>query len=76
MRGEWVSMPVPLTHRLLSELVAARRPSVTTAPSCPLLHAGTRAAAARRSRLARARAQPLGAPRTPGRERQPRAAPL
>lgn len=33
MRGEWASMPVPLTHRLLSELVAARRPSVTTALS-------------------------------------------
>jgi CRP-like cAMP-binding protein len=33
MRGEWASVPVPLTHRLLSELVAARRPSVTTALS-------------------------------------------
>lgn len=33
MRGEWISVPVPLTHRLLSELVAARRPSVTTALS-------------------------------------------
>jgi CRP-like cAMP-binding protein len=33
MRGQWVSVPVPLTHRLLSELVAARRPSVTTALS-------------------------------------------
>jgi CRP/FNR family transcriptional regulator, cyclic AMP receptor protein len=33
MRGEWVSVPVPLTHSLLSELVAARRPSVTTALS-------------------------------------------
>jgi CRP/FNR family transcriptional regulator, cyclic AMP receptor protein len=32
-RGDWVSVPVPLTHRLLSELVAARRPSVTTALS-------------------------------------------
>jgi CRP/FNR family transcriptional regulator, cyclic AMP receptor protein len=31
VRGGWVSMPVPLTHSLLSELVAARRPSVTTA---------------------------------------------
>jgi CRP/FNR family transcriptional regulator, cyclic AMP receptor protein len=31
VRGEWVSVPVPLTHSLLSELVAARRPSVTTA---------------------------------------------
>jgi len=31
VRGEWVSLPVPLTHSLLSELVAARRPSVTTA---------------------------------------------
>jgi CRP/FNR family cyclic AMP-dependent transcriptional regulator len=33
MRGEWISVPVPLTHSLLSELVAARRPSVTTALS-------------------------------------------
>lgn len=33
MRGEWVSVPVPLTHQLLSELVAARRPSVTSALS-------------------------------------------
>lgn len=33
VRGEWVSVPVPLTHSLLSELVAARRPSVTTALS-------------------------------------------
>lgn len=33
VRGEWISIPVPLTHRLLSELVAARRPSVTTALS-------------------------------------------
>lgn len=31
MRGEWVTVPVPLTHSLLGELVAARRPSVTTA---------------------------------------------
>ena len=31
MRGEWVEIPVPLTHRILSELVAARRPSVSTA---------------------------------------------
>ena len=31
MRGEWVDIPVPLTHRILSELVAARRPSVSTA---------------------------------------------
>lgn len=31
VRGEWVRVPVPLTHSLLSELVAARRPSVTTA---------------------------------------------
>jgi CRP-like cAMP-binding protein len=29
--GEWVEIPVPLTHRILSELVAARRPSVSTA---------------------------------------------
>jgi CRP/FNR family transcriptional regulator, cyclic AMP receptor protein len=33
VRGEWISVPVPLTHSLLSELVAARRPSVTTALS-------------------------------------------
>ncbi len=32
-RGEWVEIPVPLTHSLLGELVAARRPSVTTALS-------------------------------------------
>lgn len=31
MRGEWIEIPVPLTHRILSELVAARRPSVSTA---------------------------------------------
>lgn len=33
VRGEWVDIPVPLTHGLLSELVAARRPSVSTALS-------------------------------------------
>ncbi len=33
MHGEWVEIPVPLTHSLLGELVAARRPSVTTALS-------------------------------------------
>ena len=31
--GEWVDVPVPLTHGTLAELVAARRPSVTTALS-------------------------------------------
>jgi CRP-like cAMP-binding protein len=31
--GEWVEVPVPLTHGTLAELVAARRPSVTTALS-------------------------------------------
>ncbi len=31
MRGDWVQIPLPLTHALLSELVAARRPSVSTA---------------------------------------------
>lgn len=31
--GEWVDVPVPLTHSTLAELVAARRPSVTTALS-------------------------------------------
>lgn len=30
-RGEWIEIPVSLTHRVLSELVAARRPSVSTA---------------------------------------------
>jgi CRP-like cAMP-binding protein len=33
VHGEWVEIPVPLTHSLLSELIAARRPSVTTALS-------------------------------------------
>jgi CRP/FNR family transcriptional regulator, cyclic AMP receptor protein len=33
VRGEWVEIPVPLPHSLLGELVAARRPSVTTALS-------------------------------------------
>lgn len=33
VRGEWVEIPVPLTHATLAELVAARRPSVTTALS-------------------------------------------
>jgi CRP/FNR family transcriptional regulator, cyclic AMP receptor protein len=33
VHGEWVEIPVPLTHSLLGELVAARRPSVTTALS-------------------------------------------
>lgn len=33
LRGEWVEIPVPLTHSTLAELVAARRPSVTTALS-------------------------------------------
>lgn len=33
MQGEWVDIPVPLTHSLLGELIAARRPSVTTALS-------------------------------------------
>jgi CRP-like cAMP-binding protein len=33
LRGEWVEIPVPLTHSALAELVAARRPSVTTALS-------------------------------------------
>jgi CRP/FNR family cyclic AMP-dependent transcriptional regulator len=31
IHGEWAEVPVPLTHRILSELVAARRPSVSTA---------------------------------------------
>ena len=31
MRGTWIEVPVPLTHGLLAELVAARRPSVSTA---------------------------------------------
>ncbi len=33
VRGDTVSIPVPLTHSLLAELIAARRPSVTTALS-------------------------------------------
>jgi CRP/FNR family transcriptional regulator, cyclic AMP receptor protein len=33
VHGEGVEIPVPLTHSLLAELVAARRPSVTTALS-------------------------------------------
>lgn len=33
MRGEWIEIPLPLTHSLLGELVAARRPTVTTALS-------------------------------------------
>jgi CRP-like cAMP-binding protein len=33
MRGEWIEIPLPLTHGLLGELVAARRPTVTTALS-------------------------------------------
>jgi CRP-like cAMP-binding protein len=33
LRGDWVEIPVPLTHSTLAELVAARRPSVTTALS-------------------------------------------
>jgi CRP/FNR family transcriptional regulator, cyclic AMP receptor protein len=31
VRGEWIEIPVPLTHRILAEFVAARRPSVSTA---------------------------------------------
>ncbi|HVY76954.1 MAG TPA: Crp/Fnr family transcriptional regulator [Solirubrobacterales bacterium] len=31
VRGDWVDVPLPLTHNQLAELVAARRPSVTTA---------------------------------------------
>jgi hypothetical protein len=33
LRGEWVEIPVPLTHSTLAEMVAARRPSVSTALS-------------------------------------------
>jgi CRP-like cAMP-binding protein len=33
VRGEGVDVPIPLTHRILAELVAARRPSVSTAVS-------------------------------------------
>jgi len=33
VNGDWVEVPVPLTHGTLAELVAARRPSVTTALS-------------------------------------------
>lgn len=31
VHGEHIDIPVPLTHRILAELVAARRPSVSTA---------------------------------------------
>jgi CRP/FNR family transcriptional regulator, cyclic AMP receptor protein len=31
VRGDSIDVPVPLTHRILAELVAARRPSVSTA---------------------------------------------
>jgi CRP-like cAMP-binding protein len=31
MRGEWIDIPVPMTHSLLADMVAARRPSVSTA---------------------------------------------
>lgn len=34
VHGESVEIPIPLTHSILSELVAARRPSVSTALSC------------------------------------------
>lgn len=34
VNGEWVEIPIPLTHSILGELVAARRPSVSTALSC------------------------------------------
>lgn len=33
VHGDRVEIPVPLTHSILGELVAARRPSVTTALS-------------------------------------------
>jgi CRP-like cAMP-binding protein len=33
MQGEWVQIPVPLTHGLLADLVGARRPSVSTVVS-------------------------------------------
>jgi CRP-like cAMP-binding protein len=33
VQGEWIEIPVPLTHSLLAELVAARRPTVTSALS-------------------------------------------
>ena len=33
VRGDLIDIPVPLTHRILAELVAARRPSVSTALS-------------------------------------------
>jgi CRP/FNR family cyclic AMP-dependent transcriptional regulator len=33
VNGDWVEVPVPLTHGTLAELVGARRPSVTTALS-------------------------------------------
>src|SRR4051794_12671908 len=33
LRGEWVEIPLPLTHATLAEMIAARRPSVTSALS-------------------------------------------
>lgn len=33
VRGDWVDIPLPLTHNTLADLIAARRPSVTTALS-------------------------------------------
>jgi CRP-like cAMP-binding protein len=33
LSGEWVEIPLPLTHATLAELIAARRPTVTTALS-------------------------------------------
>lgn len=33
LRGEWVEIPMPLTHATLAEMVAARRPSVSSALS-------------------------------------------
>lgn len=50
VRGDSVEIPVPLTHSVLSELVAARRPTVTTAISC-LQEQGTLVRAGRGWRL-------------------------
>lgn len=33
LTGDWVEIPLPLTHATLAELIAARRPTVTTALS-------------------------------------------
>lgn len=50
VRGESIEIPIPLTHSILGELIAARRPTVTTALSC-LQDQGTLVRAGRGWRL-------------------------